>query len=235
MTIRAAQRRRMVDAVEIVFFDIGGVMYDDRVYALAWRRALREAGADFDDAAFEGEYAAARNQQNGSFRRRLTDRFLGPGANLAELERVAARYWSYPIGALEDDVRPCLEALSGRYRLGVIANQPRTVRTVLDRDGLAGFFEVWGVSEDLGVQKPDPQLFRLTLQTAGVRGSEAAMVGDRLDYDMRPAREAGMRTIWMLRGEAPDEPSAEQLAEPDAAIHGLDELSALLASWAEAS
>lgn len=216
------------DPLEIVFFDIGGVMYDDRVYALAWRRALREAGAGFDDDAFEREYAAARREQSGSFRRRLTDRFLGPGANLAELETVAARYWSYPTDALEDDVRPCLEALSGRYRLGVIANQPRTVRSVLDRDGLTGFFEVWGVSEDLGVQKPDPQLFRLTLRTAGVGGQAAVMLGDRLDYDMRPAREAGMRTVWVLRGEAPDEPSAEQLAEVDAAIGGLDELPALL-------
>ena len=226
---------RMTDPLEFVFFDIGGVMYDDRVYALAWRRALREAGAGFNDAAFEREYAAARKEQNGSFRRRLTDRFLGPRANLAELERVAARYWSYPTGALLDDVRPCLEALSGRYRLGVIANQPRTVRSVLDRDGLAGFFEVWGVSEDLGVQKPDPQLFRLTLQTAGVAGSGAVMLGDRLDYDMRPAREAGMRTVWVLRGEAPDEPSAAQLAEADAAISGLDELPSVLERWSAPS
>ena len=33
------------------------------------------------------------------------------------------------------------------------------------------------------------------------------MVGDRLDYDVRPARRVGMRAIWMLRGEAPDEPT----------------------------
>ncbi|HEX2424729.1 MAG TPA: HAD hydrolase-like protein, partial [Actinomycetota bacterium] len=52
----------------------------------------------------------------------------------------------------------------------------------------------------------------------------AAMVGDRLDYDVRPAREAGMHAVWMLRGEAPDEPSPEQLAEADAAIRRLDEL-----------
>jgi hypothetical protein len=33
-----------------------------------------------------------------------------------------------------------------------------------------------------------------------------------------------MRTVWMLRGEAPDEPTLEQLAEPDAAVRGLAEL-----------
>jgi putative hydrolase of the HAD superfamily len=50
------------------------------------------------------------------------------------------------------------------------------------------------------------------------------MVGDRLDYDVRPARRAGMRTVWVLRGEAPDDPTPEQLAEADGAIRGLDEL-----------
>ncbi len=48
------------------------------------------------------------------------------------------------------------------------------------------------------------------------------MVGDRLDYDVRPAKAAGMRAVWVLRGEAPDDPTPEQLAEADAAIHGSD-------------
>jgi putative hydrolase of the HAD superfamily len=50
------------------------------------------------------------------------------------------------------------------------------------------------------------------------------MVGDRLDYDMRPARSAGMRTVWILRGEAPDDPTPAQLAEPDAVIEDLEQL-----------
>lgn len=222
----------MSEPLEFVFFDIGGVMYDDRVYALAWRRALRESGSLFDDEEFEREYLLARAEQNGSFRHRLATRFGGAEPDHVALEAAAARYWAYPPSALASDVRPCLEALAGRFRLGVIANQPSAVRAALDRDGLTGYFEVWGVSEDLGVQKPDPALFTLTLRTAGVDGGRAAMVGDRLDYDVRPARQAGMRTVWVLRGEAPDEPTPEQLAEADAAVRGLDELPSVLDAWA---
>ena len=54
------------------------------------------------------------------------------------------------------------------------------------------------------------------------------MVGDRLDYDMRPAKLVGMRAIWMLRGEAPDRPTPEQLAETDGAVESLAELPAEL-------
>jgi len=224
--------RRVTDGpLEMVFFDIGGVMYDDSVYARSWQKALRESGATFTDEEFEAEYAAARAAQSESFRRRLTKRFLGSDDDLAAVEARAARYWAYPPDALYADVVPCLEALEGRFRLGVIANQPTSVRAAMDRDGLTRFFEVWGVSDDLGLQKPDPKLFSHVLYTAGVSPARTAMIGDRLDYDVRPARTAGMRAIWMLRGEAPDEPTDAQLAEADGWVRDLTEIPALLASW----
>jgi HAD superfamily hydrolase (TIGR01549 family) len=213
--------------IEMVFLDIGGVLYDDTVYARAWHRALRDAGARFTDAEFDEEYTRARTAQSGSFRRRLIARFL-PDGDLRELEALAARSWHYPPTALYGDAIPCLEELRGRYRLGVIANQPGEVRTALRRDGLEPFFEVWGVSDELGVGKPDPRLFELAARTARVDATAAVMVGDRLDYDVRPAKLVGMRAIWMLRGEAPDQPTPDQLEEADGSVHTLAELPAEL-------
>ncbi len=215
----------MPGAIDHVFLDIGGVIYDDRVYAEAWRRALREAGGTFTDAAFDDEYAACRAGQDRSFRVHLAAAFLGPDPDLRALEARAARYWQYPPSALHADVVPTLhELLDAGYRLGVIANQPSQVRAAMERDGLVGFFEVWGVSDDLGLHKPDPALFLRTLELAGVAGERTVMVGDRLDYDMRPARAAGMHTVWLLRGEAPDDPTPAQLAEPDVTIEDLQQL-----------
>jgi len=213
------------EAIDHVFLDIGGVLYDDRVYAEAWRRALREAGGSFTDAAFEDEYTACRAAQDRSFRVQLATAFLGPDADVRALEALAARYWQYPPSALHTDVVPTLTTLRDTgYRLGVIANQPSQVRAAMERDGLVPFFEVWGVSGDLGLHKPDPALFHRTLELAGVEGGRSVMVGDRLDYDMRPARAAGMHTVWLLRGEAPDDPTPAQLAEPDVVIEELHQL-----------
>ena len=122
--------------IDMVFFDIGGVMYDDSIYARSWMRALRESGAEFSDEEFDRAYTETRAAQDGSFRRRLSERFLGPDYDLPALEARAARYWAYPPTALYADVQPCLDALATRYRLGVIANQPTSVRAALDRDGL---------------------------------------------------------------------------------------------------
>jgi putative hydrolase of the HAD superfamily len=211
--------------IDQVFLDIGGVLYDDRVYADAWKRALREAGGRFSDAEFDREYAACRAAQNGSFRVRLAASFLGEDADVASLERIAARYWNYPPNALFADVVPTLTELRHvGYRLGVIANQPSQVRAALERDGLVGFFDTMGVSDDLGLHKPDPALFARTIEIAGVEAGRTVMVGDRLDYDVRPAQATGMRTVWMLRGEAPDAPTPEQLSVPDVAIDALERL-----------
>ncbi len=214
--------------LRVVFLDIGGVMYDDSVYARAWNHALRESGAVFTDREFDQEYAAARAAQSGSFRRRLTERFLGAGADVEPVERRASAHWAYPPEALYPDVLPCLEALWGRYRLGILANQPSLVRTALTRDGIDPFIEVWGVSDDVGLAKPDPRFFAHGLTLAGEEPANTVMVGDRLDYDVRPARQIGMHAVWVLRGEAPDHPTDEQLAEADGSVRGLDELPQML-------
>jgi HAD superfamily hydrolase (TIGR01509 family) len=216
-------------AIDHVFLDIGGVLYDDRVYAEAWRRALREAGGSFSDASFEEEYAACRAGQDRSFRVHLATAFLGADADIGALEARAAKYWQYPPGALHVDVVPTLTELrAAGYRLGVIANQPSQIRAAMQRDGLVGFFETWGVSDDLGLHKPDPALFVRTLELARVEPARAVMVGDRLDYDMHPANAAGMRTVWLLRGEAPDDPTPAQLEVPDAVIEELQQLPGVL-------
>jgi HAD superfamily hydrolase (TIGR01509 family) len=223
-------------SIEVVFLDIGGVLYDDRIYRDALQASLRELGATMSDAEYTDAYEACRRRQDGSFKQYLAARFLGPAADVGAVERVASRHWRYPAHALEPDVRSCLEVLrQAGYRIGAIANQPSAVRAALDRDGILGHFSVWVISEDLGLQKPDPRIYAHAVEEAGAEPAACAMVGDRLDYDIRPARSVGMRTVWVLRGEAPDDPSPGQIAEADVTIRGLDELRGVLARWSRGS
>lgn len=214
----------MAHHLDVVFLDVGGPVYDDSTFRGAVLVALRSLGAAVSDEEYAREYDRLRRAQAGSFRRQLIERFLGPGASVRDVEALAALHWQYPPEALLPEVRPCLEALASRYRLGVIANQQSSVRAAMRRDGIDGYFEIWAISEELGVDKPDPRIFRHALDRAGVPAERAVMAGDRLDYDIRPARGLGMRTVWVLRGEAPDDPTPEQLAEADASVRSLAEL-----------
>lgn len=213
----------MASHLEVVFLDVGGPLYGDKPYYQGLLRAIKERRPDADDAAFWEEFEACRRDQRGPFTRRLTLRFLSEDDYPAVVAR-GRELWQYPPESLQPDVLPALRELQGSYRLGVLANQERWIRDTMARDGIDGFFDIWAVSAEVGAEKPDPRLFEYAMNQAGVPAERCAMVGDRLDNDVIPAKRHGLWGVWMLRGEAPDQPTEEQLARADAAVRTLQEL-----------
>jgi HAD superfamily hydrolase (TIGR01662 family) len=209
--------------LDVVFFDVGGPLYSDRHYYEGLLAGIQEVRPDVDAAEFWSAYDACRRDQRGPFTSRLALRFVGEEEADRAMELGRAR-WTYPPEALQPDAMAAVRALHGSYRLGVLANQQRWIREAMARDGLDRFFDAWAISAEIGSEKPDPGIFRHALSQAGVAAERCVMVGDRLDNDIEAAKAHRMRTVWLLRGEAPDEPTPEQLAVPDAAVRSLTEL-----------
>lgn len=206
--------------IDLLLFDTGGTIYDDDCYAQALWKAIHEINPAVSEEEFWSVYDQLRGRSSGSLRTSLAQRFI-PGGDRELLSNTARKYWEYPPGALYPDVRPTLEALAPTYRLGIVSNAGENVMEALRRDGLDKLFSVIILSEEVGLQKPDPRIFQLALDKAGIRPERAVHTGNRLDSDIRPAQYIGMRTIMILRGEAPPAPTKEQLAEPDAVITSL--------------
>ena len=97
-------------------------------------------------------------------------------------------------------VSSLLEDLKSRCKLGVIANQSLGTEDRLKAYGIHQYFDVIVSSAEVGVEKPDPEIFRIALEKAGCLPQEAYMVGDRLDNDIEPAASLGMHTIWVKQG-----------------------------------
>lgn len=220
-----------IGRIDLVLLDVGGPIYDDVAYRDALFRATSELAAErgerIEEAELQQVYDRQRQAQSGSLRTAMTERFLTPDDRQRLSER-ANSYWTYPPSALHSDVLPVLEQLSQRYRIAVVANQRAAVVDALRRDGVADFIDIWAVSEVVGAEKPDPAIFRYALDEAGVEPGKAVHVGNRLDTDVRGARRVGLRTVWVVRGEAPPEPTSEQLAEPDIALPSMAGLPAAL-------
>ena len=221
------------DDVDLILFDLGGTIYDDDAYAQALWQAVQEIDPAVSDTEFWVEYDAQRERSSGSLRTALATRFAR--GDRARLSEAASRHWEYPPDALYRDVRPTLTVLASRYQLGLVANSRENVLHAMSRDGIADLFSVIALAPQVGVEKPDLGIFRYALDRAGVPASRTVYVGNRLDTDIRPARALGMRTVWMLRGEAPPAPTAAQLGEPDAIITSLTGLPAVLARLAGTS
>ena len=118
-----------------------------------------------------------------------------------------------------------LEALGRRgYTLAVVSNTMRTpgvvLRQILDRYGLLGHFKHATFSDEVGIRKPDPEIFAMTLRAVGGDPDHAVHVGDDPILDVEGARAAGMRVIQVTRGPL-DEAA---IPAADAVIRGLSEL-----------
>lgn len=155
------------------------------------RRALRTA---LMTRPFEspGELAAFVRAELGA---------ADPGPAVAELWS-AQEHEAEPVeGAL--DALTALRA-SG-LRLALVSNIWRPYLTSVRRH-LGAFIDehvpvpLQVFSFQAGVAKPDPAIFRLALERAGVAARDAVMVGDTPEEDIAPAAALGMRTIQVGPG-----------------------------------
>jgi HAD superfamily hydrolase (TIGR01549 family) len=110
--------------------------------------------------------------------------------------------------------------------VGIVTNGPAEVQrakaTLLGVHDLVDFVIISG---ELGIAKPDPEIFREALRRAGVRADEAVYVGDSVEFDMAGARGAGIRSVWVNpRGERWE--SADPM--PDRVIRSIGEFPRLL-------
>jgi putative hydrolase of the HAD superfamily len=71
----------------------------------------------------------------------------------------------------------------------------RIVRDFLEEHGLARHLEFLAFSNEVGVPKPHPQMFRVALEALGTPPEAAIHVGDLLRTDIFGARAVGMKTI----------------------------------------
>ena len=100
----------------------------------------------------------------------------------------------------------------------------RVVRHHLERRGLLGLLQAQLFSDEIGVPKPDPRIFRAALGALGSDPERAVHVGDLRRTDIAGARALGMGSIRLL--QAHDDPT--RLPEADAVTRCLGDLPALL-------
>ncbi len=104
-----------------------------------------------------------------------------------------------PIDLYPDALRSMAALRAGGFRLAVIANQPAQRTAELRALGVDA--EVIAMSAEMEVSKPAPEFFARALELIGSPPpGEVAYVGDRVENDVTPAIEAGMRAVWIRRG-----------------------------------
>lgn len=109
-------------------------------------------------------------------------------------------YWNHFLDVMEPF--PCVgEAMEFLHSLGLRTGVCSDMTTdwqlkKLHRLGLLEKLDFVVTSEEAGVEKPHPDIFRLCARKAGCEPRECLMVGDNLKKDVRGAQNAGMGALW---------------------------------------
>lgn len=70
----------------------------------------------------------------------------------------------------------------------------------VEKIGIGPYVAGMVVSEGAGVAKPDPTIFQIAAQTAGMPLEDAWMVGDSAHADIAGANAAGIKSVWLAHG-----------------------------------
>lgn len=99
---------------------------------------------------------------------------------------------------LMPDAGRVVKYLASKYPLTIISNGFKEVQYYkFEYSGLAPYFTHRLISEEVGINKPQPEIFRIALERNGIAADEAVMIGDSYSSDIAGAKAAGIDQIWV--------------------------------------
>ena len=133
-------------------------------------------------------------------------------------------------GFLYPGARELLAELFAHHSLALLTNGFSEVqRARLSQSRLEAFFSSIVISEEVGMQKPDPEIFHLVLGNfTGVAANDALMIGDNLVSDIKGGTDAGLQTCWYNPGQL----EGEEEINPTYTVSDYEELrQVILSRW----
>lgn len=218
--------------VKGIFFDLGWTLFGprsgdwmfsefarkyfpkERLDALPQERviAAMRAGAEFLDthhllSAIEEEYKLFLR-----YFTMLAEALPELGLNEADIKAVTDEkvYNQAADFYLFEDSIATLEALKGKYRLGVISDTWPSIVPVLEAYGLLPYFDCITYSYTLGVYKPHPKMYEDALSKMGLPPEQTIFIDDTAK-NLEGARKAGIQPV-LIRAK-PDADDAEDLVK----------------------
>ena len=177
----------MFENIEWVFFDVGSTIVDEHI---AYEHRMKKI-ADLANTTYRSVYETAMEFYKQNKKGDL---------ETAKLLGVDLTKWHTEDEILYGDASKCLERLSSRYKIGIIANQSLGTSERLENLGVRKYLDLIIASAEEGVSKPDRRIFEIALERSSCKPENAVMIGDRIDNDIVPAKQLGMKTIWVKQG-----------------------------------
>jgi glucose-1-phosphatase len=179
-------------ASDVILFDLGGVLMDFAgLQRLADLTGLRN-GPDLRSRWSTSPWLQAFERGHCDSEAFGAGVVAEWGLSLSPSEFVA-EFSSWPIGPYEGSVE-LIRLLHGKIRMGCLSNtNPVHWRQHLDRWGVVNYFDWTFVSHELGMMKPDQEIYEHVIATVGVLPARLLFLDDS-EENVSAARKLGIRS-----------------------------------------
>ncbi len=186
--------------IKAVIFDVGGVLVrtHDHSPRRRWEQRLGLDEGESESIVFGGEMGT--KAQSGEISEEALWEWIGRRLALeGETLRAFRRdFWAGDV--LDEELVAYIRSLRPRYQTAIISNATDRLHTVLaDVFNIADAFDVIVGSADERIMKPDPAIFRRTLERLGREPEETVFIDDS-PPNVAGARSLGMHAIHFRAG-----------------------------------
>lgn len=205
--------------MDAIFFDIDDTLYDQaQPFCYAVRTVVGPVSMT-DDQLFASSrrhsdevfaaLAAGKRPSDATYVRRMRETLADAGVDISDstarqLQRVYATS-SGTAMTLYPGMEKVLSECKQHAQVGVISNgrgaRQRDKLRILGIDRWVRPEAIF-ISDELGMAKPDPQIFRFACSRIGARPEHSVYVGDSLASDVPGALDAGLRVVWFHHRES---------------------------------
>ena len=177
-----------------IFFDLGGVILRTEYQTPRERLAerLNMTYEDISKLVFEAE--TARKASLGEIS--VEEHWLAVTRKLRlpDSEAEAIRIEFFAGDVIDRDLLDFIRSLRPRYRTGVISNAWGDLRDYIVKHQFDDAFDTLIISAEIGMMKPQPEVYQWALKQAQVEANEAAFVDD-MPKNIEAANALGMHGI----------------------------------------
>ena len=114
-----------------------------------------------------------------------------------------------------------LEILRNDFDLIIAGQYGREILEMLKKHSLLDLFKNHLTQDDFSITKPDPRYYERIIKACGAEPEKCLMVGDRIDKDIIPAKQLGMKTVMVRGGLHKNQHPRIPDEIPDAVINGV--------------
>ncbi|MEC9485347.1 MAG: YjjG family noncanonical pyrimidine nucleotidase [Candidatus Izemoplasma sp.] len=195
----------------VILFDADGTLFDfHKAEEIAFQKAIENINTaisftDLFNTYLEENHKIWRELERGQITQEKLkierfERFIDKSGISADAQTLANTFMSTlsETSILYEDALNIVKQISHQNTVAIITNGLKEVQGKRVRNSvLKSYVKTTVISDELGIQKPDPRIIDHTLDLLGHKTkNDVVIIGDSLTSDIQGGINAGIDTIW---------------------------------------